>query len=734
MPDESLADVTRAPAPAQPAPQPLLAPGRNCWRIEHARRVAFLVDGEEFFTAVRAALAKAQRSIFILGWDIDSKMLLVPGGARDGYPEPLCEFLNAIVSERRRLRAYVLTWDFAMLYALEREWLPLYKLDAKTHRRLSFRLDDRHPVGASHHQKVVVVDDQVAFVSGFDLTRVRWDTSAHAADEPLRVDAAGKPYAPFHDLGAMVDGACARTLGELARMRWKRATGHDARAASNGTGGDAWPVHVAPVLTDVRVAVSRTEPAYADNGAVQEIRQLHLDAIARARRFVFAENQYFTSRTVADAFAQRLAASDAPEIAVISPYTQSGWLEISTMGVLRARIHRLIQQADRQDRYRLYSPALPWLPPSEGCLNVHSKLLIVDDELLTVGSANLSDRSMALDTECNLALEANGDPRIVRAIAGLRERLLAEHLASSSDEVRATMARTGSLHATIAALTREGERALHPTQPYLDPMVDAVTPDHGVLDPERPLDPDLIIDEVYPAPEHRDSVKGKVVLLLAVVLVVAALAIAWRMTPLGQWLRFEELVDHAHALNGRPVAPLLVALAFVVGGLMLVPVTLLIAVSVLVFGPVEGAAYALLGATLSASATYGIGRHLGRDLVRRLAGHRLNELSRRLGRRGLLAIVLVRMMPIAPFTVMNVVAGASHIGWRDFLLGTMIGLVPGILMTSVFVDSAIAAIRHPSPATFALLGAVALGIAGLATFVRRRLDRPAVRGPRTHAA
>ena len=216
------------------------APGRNCWRVERATKVAFLVDGEEYFGAVRAALAKARRSFFILGWDIDSRMRLVPEGANDGFPEPLGDFLNALVAARRGLRGYVLSWDFAMLYAMEREWLPIFKLDWSTHRRLSFHLDDQHPVGASHHQKIVVVDDAVAFVSGYDLTKVRWDSCGHKQNDPRRVSHDGKPYEPFHDVGIAVGGDCARALGELARERWRRATGKrpkppSAAPASDGT-------------------------------------------------------------------------------------------------------------------------------------------------------------------------------------------------------------------------------------------------------------------------------------------------------------------------------------------------------------------------------------------------------------------------------------------------------------------------------------------------------------------
>jgi phospholipase D1/2 len=126
------------PGPSESLP-PLLVPGRNCWRIERAERAAFLIDGEAYFAAIRDALARARRSFFIIGWDIDSRMELVPGGPRDALPDPLGDFLNAVVAGRRGIRGYILSWDFAMLYAMEREWLPIFKLDWRTHRRLSFR-------------------------------------------------------------------------------------------------------------------------------------------------------------------------------------------------------------------------------------------------------------------------------------------------------------------------------------------------------------------------------------------------------------------------------------------------------------------------------------------------------------------------------------------------------------------------------------------------------------------
>src|SRR3954468_18077137 len=138
----------------------VLAPGRNCWLADHAHRFGILIDGSNYFSALRDALTRAQRTIFILGWDIDSRMRLLPHPAPDGLPDQLGDFLNALVERSRELRAYVLSWDFAMLYALEREWLPLYKLDWRTHKRMSFRLDGSPPTGGAHHQKNVVIHDR----------------------------------------------------------------------------------------------------------------------------------------------------------------------------------------------------------------------------------------------------------------------------------------------------------------------------------------------------------------------------------------------------------------------------------------------------------------------------------------------------------------------------------------------------------------------------------------------
>lgn len=680
-----------------------------------------LVDADDYFRAVRAAIRNARHSVFILSWDIDSRTRLVPEGANDGYPEPLGDFLHAVVASRPGLRVYVLNWDFAMLYALEREWLPVYKLDWRTHRRLAFRMDAKHPIGGSHHQKIVVVDDSVAFVGGLDITRCRWDTSEHACHAPLRRDSDGKPYAPFHDVQAMVDGDAARALGELARIRWQRGCGEAAVTSCHAENHDPWPANIVPDLTDIDVAISRTEPAFEGRDGVHEVRQLHLDAIAAARRHLFFENQYFTSGLLADALANRLNEPDGPEVFVISPQTQSGWLEQATMGVLRARVHKRLKGSDRYLRYRMYCPRIPGL--TDQCLNVHSKVFAIDDMLFSIGSANLSSRSMALDTECNITIEARGEQaqRICDTISLLRNRLLAEHLGTSPEIVAVKLHACGSLHGMVQAL-QQSERTLVPMDPETVPELDNLIPEQALFDPEKPIEPDELVAEIVPKEAHKPAPR-RLIGLGVLALALALLAVAWRWTPLRDVVNLESLVAFARTLDELPLTWVAVVAGYVAAGLIMLPVTLLIAVTGIVFGPLVGLVYALAGTLLSAAATYGVGNWLGRETVQKVVGPRINRLSRRIAKRGILAMVVIRMLPVAPFTVVNVVAGASHISFRDYMIGTLLGMLPGIAMTVTFVHHLAEAVRNPSPGTVGVLGAVAVSIIALALGLQRLLKR-----------
>ncbi|HYQ73114.1 MAG TPA: VTT domain-containing protein [Gammaproteobacteria bacterium] len=670
-----------------------------------AGRVAIAVDGESCFRAVREAILAARRTVFILGWDIHSKLQLVRDAESDGYPRELGSLLD-YVAKKRSVDVYVLSWDFAMIYMLEREAFPLYTLNWKTHSRVHFHLDDKHPLGASQHQKVVVVDDSVAFCGGFDLSQWRWDTSKHRLDDERRVDPEGKSYPPFHDVQMLVDGEAAAALGEMARARWRHATGDEISATERAPVQDPWPESLPPVMRNTAVTIARTIADYEGCNGVREVESLYLDSIAAARQCIYIENQYLTAHCIIEALARRLQEDDGPEVVIVLPEKTGGWLEQQTMDVLRARRVKQLRKADKGDRLRLYYPQLS--SSSATSLMVHSKVMVVDDTLLRVASSNLSNRSMGLDSECDLVLEAEPGQETASAIFRLRSRLLAEHLGVDLARIDEAIRREQSLIRAIESL-RGGERTLQPLDAGVDPDVDQLVPESALIDPERPMDPQGFISHFVPD-ENKPNTARRIVVAGMIFTALLGLAAAWRWSELGKWVDIDSLIHQAQTLNAHPAAPLLIVIAFAVAGSLAMPLTLLVVAAVLAFGPVIGFCYSLAGAELSALLTYAAGRGAGRDLVRRYAGKRLNSVSRKLSRRGVLTIVTLRIVPVAPYAVINLIAGASHIRLRDFLLGTLVGLLPGMLAIALFADGLVNSIRDPDIDSFAWLAGAVLVI------------------------
>jgi uncharacterized membrane protein YdjX (TVP38/TMEM64 family) len=191
------------------------------------------------------------------------------------------------------------------------------------------------------------------------------------------------------------------------------------------------------------------------------------------------------------------------------------------------------------------------------------------------------------------------------------------------------------------------------------------------------------------------------------------------MTPLGEALDISRLSALITDIRGWSGTPLILIATFVIAGSVLIPLTALVIATVVVFGPLAGFLYSILGAVASALTSYVIGARLGRRSIRRMAGSRVNAISRRLARRGLLTVIVVRMVPVAPFTVVNLVAGASHISFRDFFIGTVLGLLPGTLAIALLVDRVSASLREPNATNLLTLMVVAVAVIA-ATFVLSR--------------
>ncbi|MGZ9033596.1 MAG: VTT domain-containing protein [Rhodospirillales bacterium] len=669
-----------------PALDQLFVEGETCWRCVRAHRVSVLIDAAAYFSAFKAAALRARRSIIIVGWDVDSRVRLEPD--RDDVPAPdrLGDFLDHLVVNRPGLHVHVLAWDFPIVLAGDREMFTSYRLGLMTHRRLRYCLDAVHPVGACHHQKIVVIDDALAFVGGIDFASRRWDTPEHRVDDDCRTDSSGQSYPPFHDVQVALDGDAAAALGILARERWRRATGKKITTVTSGS-EDLWPEGVGVDLHDVDVAIARTDPGIDGLMLTREVEALYLASIARAERYIYIENQYFTAGRIAAALAERLESDSGPEIVLILPHENWDWLEQAAMSDRRAKLIHGLRRADRHGRLRVLCPLHADVP-----IHVHAQLMISDDRLIRVGSSNLSNRSMGLDSESDIAIETNDHG----AVRHLLARLVGEHTGHGVDEAAAAIERTGSLVAAIDSLDGN-ERRLAPIEIGEVEEVEGTSlaaSSQSILDPEAPAEAETLVGRLVRAVDWRVVARHLTFVGLGIGALVA-LALVWRVGPLPEWLDTESLAAWWKTFGNTPMAALVTAGTFVIGGFVMVPLTLLITTAAIAFGPVLGSAYAFAGALLSAIVDFGLGVLLGQGWARRLLGPRWRRIGDALSGRGALAIALVRMVPVAPYTVVNFLAGAVRVRFLDFVLGTALGLAPGILALSILGGQIGAVLRKP---------------------------------------
>lgn len=435
----------------------LLIPGQTCWCVSRADRFAPIIDAADYFKHVKAAMLRARHRIVLIGWDFDSRVTFERGEKTLPGPNQLGAFLYWMVWKRPGLDIYVLKSNLRLLPAFDGLWFaltPVSLLNQVSSRRLHFAIDGAHPVGSVHHQKIVAIDDAVAFCGGIDLTLERWDTRAHEHDSRHR-RAAGRSYGPRHDVGLAVDGAAARGLGEQALARWEAATKQSLSQVE--AKHSAWPSKLRPTLRNVDVAIARTVPQLLDRREVREVEALNLAAIATARRTVYVENQYLASRTIVEALAARLREDEGPDIVIVLARRGNNPLERGTMDSARHRLIRLLWEADEHGRLGIYWPVTDRDAP----IYVHSKVLAIDDRLLRIGSSNFNNRSMGFDSECDVAIEAHpacpehDDSR--REIRSVRNDLVAEHLGVSVGELEEAIGEHQSVLQAIEALRGDGK-------------------------------------------------------------------------------------------------------------------------------------------------------------------------------------------------------------------------------------------------------------------------------------
>ncbi len=467
----------------------LLKEGTTCWQVGTAPRAAFLLDMADYFLAAREAMTRARRSIHLLNWAFDPDTLFDPQPNCTGPDsDRFAAFLKALACSRPELDVRVLCWKSALPVAATQDFFPLKARKCFAGTPVQFVLDGALPIGASHHQKVLIVDDAVAFCGGGDIGPDRWDTAEHRDDDPRR-EKTPRDHQCFdsrHEVMTLVDGAPARALGQLFRDRWQRAT-REALPEPEAMAPSAWPTRVKPDFRRVSVGLSRSVAAWRQVGQVRESEALYLAAFAAAKRCIYLENQYFTSPIMAEALAARLAEPRGPEVVIVSTQHSPSYFDQMTMDRTRSMFLKRLKEADKHGRLHAYSP----VTNLGRTIIVHAKLAIIDDVLLRVGSSNMNNRSFGFDTECDLSIEAArgaGGTATRARITDIRTGILAHWFGCEADIVRTAIDRAGRVGRALEALRLAGYCRLRPLEPEgLGPMATFIATFH-LGDPISPQD------------------------------------------------------------------------------------------------------------------------------------------------------------------------------------------------------------------------------------------------------
>ncbi|HUA06266.1 MAG TPA: phospholipase D family protein [Solirubrobacteraceae bacterium] len=364
-----------------------------------------LVDGAAAFPAIAEAISSARDRVHVTGWHVAPHFELVRGER----PTVLGELL-AETAERIDVR--VLVWAGAPVPAFHptRKEVRAGVEELTRGTRIRCELDPREHPFHCHHEKTVIVDGEVAFVGGIDMTDYagdRFDTSDHPARRRLG----------WHDVASCLRGPAVADVEDHFVLRWREVTGERLERA---------PAPAAAGGSTVQVVRTIAENMYDDVPTGDfRILESYMRAIQSAKRFVYLENQFLWAPEIVDLLAEKLRRPPCDEfrVVVVLPARANNGHD-DTMG----QLGQLVEADD--DAGRLLATTIRSLSGQrDDHLYVHAKVGIIDDRWLTVGSANLNAHSLLNDTEMNVVTD---DPELARAT---RLRLWAEHLEVDADTI-----------------------------------------------------------------------------------------------------------------------------------------------------------------------------------------------------------------------------------------------------------------------------------------------------------
>lgn len=688
-----------------------------------------LIDCANYYRALHQAIVKARHSIFIFGWEIDSRVRLLRGEEerKSSIPSVAVELLEWKAKQDPHVSIYLCRWDASVVFVTDRDLMPELVWSSRTPENVHTCVDGKVPIGGSHHQKIILIDDELAFTGGMDIARQRWDERTHKILEPERTDANGS-YGPYHDVQTVMDGPITKDIAELTRKRWLSATGYEAIPIREFNRKEkklvpSWPESFPPHMMGCEVAIARTLPRIENQDAVQEIRHQYLDLIQQAEQFIYIENQFLTAEFIAKALNKRLKEIPNLKVLIVSSYNPQGMWERESLWAGRIDFKNIVEEGLGPERVRITYSKIKDAAGKPYYKRIHSKIFVIDNKFLTVASSNLNHRSMIMDTECDVTYIAQSAEHR-RQIEYFRNDLIAEHTGRTPEDVNQILSGSFTLKQLMNSDSND-TYSLHDIDDtrFTNKSLQALT--SKFADPEEPLMSYVDLTSSAPKIEpFRNPPKHRLVLYVALGLLILGLIFYIRdhldwFTPKKVQLFLE------YARNSSFALPL-VCTIYIVGGLIFFPVTVISLMTAAVFGAFLGPIYCMAGALSSAAVMFWMGRFAGLKGLRKFLGNRVRSIDQKFHNAGIFGVAAIRFLPIAPYSLVNLAAGISTITFFDYIVGTFFGFLPGFIVKGLVGDSLIRIFISPTPETtfYLIIGIILwIGLMAFSYFFARKMQR-----------
>lgn len=706
-------------------------PGDNCWAVSRASHAAVLVDYANYYEALHQAIGKAKKSVFVLGWDIDLRIELLRGrDAREGQPTTFFDLICEKACANPDIQIYLNKWDYSVFFMQQREPMWRHKWRKCDLPNVHVCLDSMVPLGGCHHQKIILVDDEIAFWGGMDVALGRWDKRQHHPVNALRRDPGGLPepekehkFGPYHDIQAVLAGPAVADVARWVRHRWRAASDVIPRPFDPPEGNAlpaSWPDKFPPVFENVPVAIARTLPPTRNSDTVKEIERLYAAEIEKAEEFIYIENQYLTCQSVAAALNRALHRNPRLRVLAVSCHTPQGYMERKVMWAGRTDFYDTLVKGGMAGQVGLAYP-VSHENGIEKSVHIHSKIMVIDDKYLHIGSSNIAHRSMGLDSEFDITL-IGADAAARKQIAATRNDLIREHSGREIADIQ-TLISDGASVARFFNDVPTSRQHLRPidTDKYRGEKWAKLAQFFG--DPKGPWLPTW---GQFRRARWRGGLDRIKVPLIVCAVLAAVLTMLWTYTPMREYTSVEGAVAMLKKLSASPWSLVYATGLYTLGGVLFFPITAMTAACVVVFGPLKGVAVSFLGAILSGLIGLLAGRWLGHGWIEKKFGRKAKLTMEKVRDAGVTGIALIRVVPAAPYPLSNMLFGAAKVSVVTFVVGTVLGLAPGKLALALTGDGIMKIIEKPNAENMFYLAigiALWLGVIVVSHKIAKRLQK-----------